>query len=102
MFGRTKAASFVLSCSDDFLQQINILQQLHVCAACPLLQKCLVRFADGWNQVTIEVKQVRLINRLRVRSRPAVFSSIPLKVAGWNLLRAESVRSLIAKLTKGG
>jgi len=31
-----------------------------------------------------------------------VFSSILLKVAGWNLLRAASVRSLIAKLTKGG
>ena len=121
---------------DDFLQQINILQHPHVCAACPLLQKCPVRFASGWNQVTIEAKQVRLINRrrkekttefrdeyrlrsgieatnsllkrvtgldrLRVRGRPAVFSSILLKVAGWNLLRAASVRSLIAKLTKGG
>ncbi|MEZ6032360.1 MAG: hypothetical protein R3C17_04655 [Planctomycetaceae bacterium] len=31
-----------------------------------------------------------------------MFSSILLKVAGWNLLRAASVRSLIAKLTKGG
>jgi hypothetical protein len=25
---------------DDFLKQINILQHPHVCAACPLLQKC--------------------------------------------------------------
>ena len=121
---------------DDFLKQINILQHPHVCAACPLLRKCPVRFADGWNQVTIEAKQVRLINRrrkekttafrdeyrlrsgieatnsllkrvtgldrLRVRGRPTVFSSILLKVAGWNLLRAASVRSLIAKLAKGG
>jgi hypothetical protein len=42
------------------------------------------------------------LGRLRVRGRPAVFSSILLKVAGWNLLRAASVRSLIARLTKGG
>ena len=123
-------------CLPVCLQQINILQHPHVCAACPLLQKCPVRFADGWNQVTIEEKQVRLINRrrheqtaefrdqyrvrsgieatnsllkrvtgldrLRVRGRPAVFSSILLKVAGWNLMRASSVRSLLAKLTKGG
>lgn len=121
--------------SED-LQQIKILQFPKVCSACSLLQKCPVRFADGWNQVTIEAKQVRLINRrrkektrefrdeyrlrsgieatnsllkrvtgldrLRVRGRPAVFSSILLKVAGWNLLRAASVRSLIAKLAKGG
>lgn len=121
---------------NEDLQQINILQSPKVCSACPLLQKCPVRFASGWHQVTIEAKQVRLINRrrreqttefrneyrlrsgieatnsilkrvtgldrLRVRGRPAVFSSILLKVAGWNLLRAASVRSLIAKLTKGG
>ena len=112
---------------EEFLQPINILQHPHVCAACPLLQKCPVRFASGWNQVTIEAKQVRLIDyrrkdkttefrdahrlrsgieatnsllkrvtgldRLCVRGRPAVFSSILLKVAGWNLLRAASVRS---------
>jgi len=121
---------------NEDLNQINILQFIEVCSACPLRQKCPVRIADGWNQVTIEAKQVRLINRrrreqtpefrtkyrvrggieatnsivkrvtgldrLRVRGRPAVFSSILLKVAGWNLLRAASVRSLIAKLTKGG
>ena len=46
--------------------------------------------------------QLKRHDRLRVRGRPAVFSSILLKVAGWNLLRAASVRSLIAKLTKGG
>jgi len=121
---------------NEDLQQINILQFPKVCSACPLLQKCPVRFADGWNQVTIEARHVRLINRrrkekttafrdeyrlrsgieatnsllkrvtgldrLRVRGRPAVFSSILLKVAGWNLLRAASVRSLLAKLAKGG
>jgi|GEM_PF-4761164 len=52
---------------DDFLKQINILQHPHVCAACPLLLRCPVRFASGWN-----------------------------------LLRAASVRSFIAKLTQGG
>ena len=145
-YGRTKVVPTCVECPagqkphrsfyDDDLQQINILQFPKVCAACPLLQKCPVRFADGWNQVTIKAKDVRLINRrrheqtpefrdeyrvrsgieatnsilkrvtgldrLRVRGRPAVFSSILLKVAGWNLLRAASVRSLMAKLTKGG
>ena len=48
------------------------------------------------------LKRVTGLDRLRVRGRPVVFSSIMLKVAGWNLLRAASVRSLIAKLTKGG
>jgi hypothetical protein len=119
---------------DDWMQQINILQFPKVCTACPLIEKCPVRYTDGWNQVTIKAKDVRLINRrrreqtpqfrdeyrggvestnsilkrvtgldrLRVRGRPAVFSSILLKVAGWSLLRAASVRSLIAKLAKGG
>lgn len=48
------------------------------------------------------LKRVTGLGRLRVRGRPAVFMSTLLKVAGWNLLRAASVRSLIAKLTKGG
>lgn len=51
------------SFDDDFLKQINILQHPHVRVACPLLQKCPVRFALGWNQVTIEEKQVRLGGR---------------------------------------
>ncbi len=48
------------------------------------------------------VNRVTGMGRLRVRGRPAVFSSLLLKVAGCNVLRAASVRSLIAKLTKGG
>ena len=62
----------------------------------------------GWPQLlgpeatNSMLKRVTGLDRLRVRGRPAVFSSILLKVAGWNLLRAASVRSLINKLTKGG
>jgi hypothetical protein len=48
------------------------------------------------------LKRVTGLDRLRVRGRPAVFSSILLKVAGWNLLRAASMRQLVRKLTKGG
>ncbi len=40
--------------------------------------------------------------RLRVRDQPAVFLSVLLKVADWNLLRAASVRSLLEKLAKSG
>jgi len=34
------------------------------------------------------------LDRLRVHGHPAVFLSILLKVAGWNLLRAASANSL--------
>lgn len=48
-------------------------------------------------------RAARLDMRMAGRSgRPAVFSSILLKVAGWNLLRADSLRSLVTKLTKTG
>jgi len=53
MFVQSKATSLHRSFYDEFLQQINILQHLHVCAVCPLLQKCPVRFASCWNQVMI-------------------------------------------------
>ena len=43
-------------------------------------------------------KRVTGLGRLRVRGRPGVFTSILLKAAGWNVLRAASVRSLLAKL----
>jgi Transposase DDE domain len=120
---------------DSDQDRIRILQFPEVCAACPLREKCPNRFAAGWVQVTINAKDVRLINRrrreqtrafkdryrvrsgieatnsilkrvtglarLRPRGRPAVFSSILLKVAGWNLLRAASVRMLLGKLAKG-
>lgn len=121
---------------DAHTDQITVLQFDEVCCACPLLKKCPKRYANGWMTVTINLKQVRLINRrrseqtaefkdkyrvrsgieatnsilkrvtgmdrLRVRGRPAVFSSLLLKVAGWNLLRAARVRTLIAKLAKCG
>jgi hypothetical protein len=48
------------------------------------------------------LKRVTGLGRLRVRGRPAVFMSTMLKVAGWNILRAASVRSLLQKLTKNG
>ena len=60
------------------------------------------RLRSGIEATNSVLKRVTGLDRLRVRGRPAVFSSILLKVAGWNLLRAASVRSLIAKLTKGG
>jgi hypothetical protein len=60
------------------------------------------RMRGGIEATNSMLKRVTGLDRLRVRGRPAVFSSILLKVAGWNLLRAASVRSLIAKLTKGG
>jgi hypothetical protein len=145
-YGRTNSVPVCVECPagqkphrsffNDDLQQINILQHPEVCAACPLRSKCPVRYANGWSQVTIKSRDVRLIDRrrheqtpqfraeyrvrggieatnamlkrvtglgrLRVRGRPAVFMCIHLKVAGWNLLRAASVRTLVAKLTKGG
>jgi len=48
------------------------------------------------------LKRVTGLGRLRVRGRPAVFMSTLPKVAGWNILRAASLRSLLQKLTKGG
>jgi hypothetical protein len=60
------------------------------------------RLRSGIEATNSLLKRVTGLDRLRVRGRPAVFSSILLKVAGWNLLRAASVRSLLAKLTKGG
>jgi len=121
---------------DSWLDQITILQFPEICGKCPLREKCPNRFANGWSQVTIKAKEVRLINRrrheqtpefrakyrvrsgieatnsilkrvtgldrVRVRGRPAVFSSILLKVAGWNILQAARVRSLLLKLIQGG
>lgn len=60
------------------------------------------RMRGGIESTNSILKRVTGLDRLRVRGRPAVFSSILLKVAGWNLLRAASVRTLIAKLTKSG
>jgi hypothetical protein len=130
--GHTPHRSFY----DVDTDQITILQHPELCAACPLRQRCPRRYASGWSTVTINSKQVRLIQRrrrerteefkqkyrlrsgiestnsllkrvtglgqLRVRGRPAVFMSILLKVAGWNLLRAASVCSLLEKFDKTG
>ena len=40
------------------------------------------------------------LGRLRVRGRPAVASSLLLKIAGWNLLRASTSRSLRARISQ--
>lgn len=48
------------------------------------------------------LKRVTGFGRLRVRGRPAVTMSTLLKVVGWNLLRAASVRSVVKKSTKHG
>jgi len=44
------------------------------------------------------LKRVTCLGRLRVRGHPAVFMSTLPKVAGWNILRAASLRSLLQKL----
>ena len=51
------------------------------------------RLRSGIEATNSLLKRVTGLDRLCVRGRPAVFSSILLKVAGWNLLRAASVRS---------
>ncbi|MDB5391853.1 MAG: hypothetical protein JWM11_7499, partial [Planctomycetaceae bacterium] len=50
---------------DSYLDEIRILQGPKVCDACPLQSKCPCRLASGWSQVTINAKQVRLIERRR-------------------------------------
>jgi hypothetical protein len=42
------------------------------------------------------------LGRLRVGGQRSVFMSIYLKVAGWNVLRAAAVRSVVEKLKKSG
>lgn len=54
------------------------------------------RLRSGIEATNAIVKRVTGLDRVRVRGRPAVFSSVLLKAAGWNLLRAAGVRSLIA------
>lgn len=58
------------------------------------------RKRSGIEGTNSSIKRVTGMGRLRVRGRPSVFSSILLKVAGWNILRAAGVRELIHKLTK--
>ena len=105
--------------------QIKVLQLPETCRACPLNARCPQKRESCFSVVTINPKQVRLIERrrhektddfknkyrvrsgiestnsllkrvtglgrLRVRGRKAVFMSIQLKVAGWNVLRAAKV-----------
>jgi hypothetical protein len=60
------------------------------------------RKRSGIESTNSLLKRVTGLGRLRVRGRDAVFMSIYLKVAGWNVLRAAAVRSLIEKLRKTG
>ena len=60
------------------------------------------RMRSGIEATHSLLKRVTGLGRLRVRGQPAVFMSVLLKVAGWNLLRAASVRSLLEKLAKSG
>ena len=60
------------------------------------------RIRGGIEATNAMLKRVTGLGRLRVRGKPAVFMSTLLKVAGWNILRAASVRTLLSKLTKGG
>lgn len=64
--------------------------------------KAAYRKRGGIEATNSMLKRVTGLGRLRVRGRPAVAMSSLLKVAGWNILRAASVRSLLAKLTQGG
>jgi len=116
---------------DHFSGQIKVLQHPEICQACPLSKRCPRKWESGFSVVTINPKQVRLIERrrheqtddfknkyrvrsgiestnsllkrgtglgrLRVRGRKAVFMSILLKVAGWNVLRAAKA---LCKATK--
>ena len=49
---------------------------------------CVRRSRSGIESTNSLLKRVTGLGRLRVRGRRAVFASILLKVAGWNLLRA--------------
>jgi hypothetical protein len=60
------------------------------------------RNRSGVESTNSLIKRVTGLGRLRVRGQPAVFMSIYLKVAGWNVLRAAAVRSLLEKLSRPG
>lgn len=60
------------------------------------------RLRSGIESTNSQLKRVTGLGRLRVRGSPAVFTSVLLKIAGWNLLRAASVRELLTKLAKEG
>jgi Transposase DDE domain/Transposase domain (DUF772) len=60
------------------------------------------RKRSGIESTNSLVKRVTGLGRLRVRGKKSVFMSIYLKVAGWNVLRAATARSVIEKLKKSG
>ncbi len=68
--------------------------------ACVAARSCAM--SSSSEKTNLLLKRVTGLGRLRVRGRGAVFTSIFLKIAGWNVLRASSVRALLAKLTKHG
>jgi hypothetical protein len=55
------------------------------------------RIRSGIEATNSVIKRVTGLARLRVRGRPAVFHSILLKIAGWNILQAARALSLRAK-----
>jgi hypothetical protein len=60
------------------------------------------RKRSGIESTNSLLKRVTGLGRLRVRGERSVFMSIYLKVAGWNVLRAAAVRSVVEKLKKPG
>jgi len=60
------------------------------------------RKRSGIESTNSLLKRVTGLDRLRVRGQKSVFMSIYLKVAGWNVLRAATARSVIEKLEKSG
>ena len=56
------------------------------------------RIRSGIEGTNSGLKRVTGLGRLRVRGRPAVFTAMLLKIAGWNILQAARVRSLLEKL----
>lgn len=58
------------------------------------------RMRSGIEGTNRQLKGVTGLGQLRVRGRSAVFTSVLLKIVCWNILRAASVRELLAKLSK--
>jgi Transposase DDE domain len=67
-----------------------------------VIRKTIGNQDSGIESTNSLLKRVTGLGRLRVRGRSSVFMTIYLKVAGWNVLRAAAVRSVIEKLTKPG
>jgi len=61
-----------------------------------------VQYLENPLQPNSQLKRVTGMGQLRVRGRPAVFTSLLLKIAGWDLLRAARMRELLAGRRKSG